>query len=526
MLKILVVDDKKLIRKGIKSFVENSDLEVGQVFECSNGKAALKLLETERMDLVITDIRMPEMDGISLMQYSNEIGHKPKFIVVSGYDDFKYAKECMNYGAKAYILKPLDRIELIETIKRVTTEIVREKEQIQREEKNNSIAERLQEVEFRLILLSDTYSEEVMKNIESEGYNFNDRGFYISLLSKRINENAEPYFGFLDLKLKIQNFFKLIPTQFVLMEMGKELLILTDNPFYITTLLASLNKEINTYYAAISDICIQCGRIREGYLQAQEALKYIYIYTDIDVILYSEIKGLKDGYKIPMESINKIGQIIGTDRIVLIDDLISEVFDRKTVTEFRIEYLEGLVTAFYEVLTGISCVQPNKWISEIEKYEVLHSIYNFCSMKEYLKALKESINSLNSYILSIKSTYREKNEIENAIEYINTNFEKNISLATVSNYVSLNYSYFSHVFKEQTGLSFVQYLRKIRVHKSMELLKDTSLKVFEIAEKIGFDNYKHFSRTFREYVGISPMEYREKSWMKNIQEDKKDIKDI
>lgn len=525
MIKVLVVDDKKLIRKGIISFLENSDMVFEKIFECPNGKDAFNLLGRESIDIVITDIRMPEMDGISLMQNAKGIEHIPKFIVVSGYDDFQYAKESINYGARAYILKPLDRKELIDTVRRVISEINNEKKQEIKEEQINLMVKRLQEDELRLILLGGMQRNENVKNTEINGFPFGDTGFYISLITKRINVNSDFDLDPLDVKQKIQGYFNTKPAKYLLIEMGKTHLVISDNLLYINQLLRYLNNDANLYIAAVSDLCTDSTKIRDCYIRLQDTLKYRLYYPDIDIIQADDIFKLNSEYTVPLDINEKICQLIGTNRISQIDEFISEIFNREAVVKYKIGYLEETVRDLYNKLTRITNILPDQWDREMARFEMLNSIYNFDSLKDFLNCLRNSISSLNSYVLSMKSTYREKNEIERAIEYINANYDKNISLTTVSNYVSLNYSYFSHTFKEQTGLSFVEYIRKVRVIKAMELLTNTKLKVFEVAEKVGFDNYKHFGRTFREFVGISPVEYREKAWMQKAVDDK-DNKDI
>jgi len=119
MRKILVVDDEKLIRLGVKSMIEKKQKGFYEIALCSNGKEALELVQREKFDIVITDIRMPQMDGITLIQNLQSVEYRPAVIILSGYDDFNYAREALKGGAKDYLLKPINREQLYSSIEKV-----------------------------------------------------------------------------------------------------------------------------------------------------------------------------------------------------------------------------------------------------------------------------------------------------------------------------------------------------------------------------------------------------------------------
>jgi len=492
--------------------IEDSDIAFDTILECANGREALNVLQKEDINLVITDIRMPEMDGISLMQSISNKKPVPRFIVLSGYDDFNYAKESINYGARAYILKPLDRDELINTIKRIVEEIKREKEHKQKEEKLNLMVQKLREDELRLILLNSLHMEDMAGKLEETEFVFKNCEFYVTLI---VNRSAEQTGVSIHSRLQsqINDYFVGKSVPYLCMEVGRTLLLITADSSHIENLTKFINSNNRNYFAAISNICKECCKLREAYLQATEALKYRYVFPNKQFIYYNQILTLRSDYSIPTREIHKVGQIIGTEKFSTIDELISNIFDKRIIVQYKIDYLEQITKSLYDTLTGIVDILSYKWSSELKKYDTLVSIYNFDSVKAYLNYLKEFVQILNSYILTMKNACRDKNDIDKAIEYIENNYDRYINLAMVSNHVSLNYSYFSHAFRERTGVSFIEYLRRIRINKAMELLENTDMKVYEISEKVGFENHKHFTRAFREQVGISPMEYREKVLM-------------
>ena len=123
MKTVLIVEDEKMIRQGIKSMVQRSGVPVEVIMECNNGEMALEILKEQKIDVMFTDIRMPKMSGIELVKEMQECEHVPLTVAVSGYDDFSYAVEMMRYGVREYILKPVDRDKIKEILEKFNAEI-------------------------------------------------------------------------------------------------------------------------------------------------------------------------------------------------------------------------------------------------------------------------------------------------------------------------------------------------------------------------------------------------------------------
>ena len=133
MKTLMIVEDEKLIRQGIKSMVLRSGVDVEEIIECNNGLAALEILEKQNVDVMFTDIRMPKMDGISLVKEIQKMTKKPLIAAISGFDEFDYAVEMMRNGVNEYILKPVDRDKLTEVLKKFDDIITEEKESYEKQ---------------------------------------------------------------------------------------------------------------------------------------------------------------------------------------------------------------------------------------------------------------------------------------------------------------------------------------------------------------------------------------------------------
>ena len=181
------------------------------------------------------------------------------------------------------------------------------------------------------------------------------------------------------------------------------------------------------------------------------------------------------------------------------------------MNSYHLSYLERIAKSFNNIFERFIRYFPQEAHVLYEEYEHIKDIYNFNNLQEYILSLRNLILIIDEYIFSLKSKFKYKNAIDAAILWIRKNYHRNdINMSIVANSVSLNYYYFSYSFKAHTGLNFVDYLKKVRIEKAKELLKNSVLKIYEVAEKVGFENPKLFRKAFKEEVGISPLEYYKK----------------
>lgn len=129
MKTVLIVEDEKLIRQGIRTMVQRSGVPIEVIMECNNGEAALEILKDQKVDVMFTDIRMPKMDGLELVREVQKLSHKPQIVAVSGYDDFAYAVELLRHGVREYILKPVEREKITAILKTLEEEYEQKRKQ-------------------------------------------------------------------------------------------------------------------------------------------------------------------------------------------------------------------------------------------------------------------------------------------------------------------------------------------------------------------------------------------------------------
>ena len=513
--KLLIVDDEKFIRKGIRAILEKANTAFGEIFEAKNGKEGLEAIRKEKFDLVITDIRMPLIDGIAFMMEASKLLNKPKFIVLSGYDDFNYAKEAIRYGVREYLLKPVKREELLEAVQRVGLELDREEKIINGNQQLNVMINNFREHELNYLIQNRNLAdEEVLNIVNAINADILKGKFYVAVVvcldSNDINQNWNRN---IQTRILVSKYFERRQTAFLCFQSIKEELVLitkseTDYAGLIQYLKESLRNE---YCIGVSHEGLNPWDISAAYAQACEALRHRVIKPSGNAIYYDQICEMNTQYQIPADLIKKISQAAGTAHTEVLDCLINQIFDEEAMQKNSIDYTLKIVDALdAHVIEYFKACIPQKANDLNKKYGCLKSPYNFRNIRDYKDVFKNYIFEINDFILTIKNTCKETYEIDAAISYMKENFHKDLSMAMVANHVSLNYSYFSFLFNQRTGKSFMDFLKELRIEKAKEFLRDTNWKINEVSQKAGFKNSKHFSRVFKAITGISPVEYKGK----------------
>ena len=513
--KVLVVDDEMYIRQGISALIERSGLSFQVIKESSNGENALEMMKKEKFDLVIADIRMPFMDGITMLKEADKLEHKPCFIILSGYEDFNYAKEAIKYGARDYLLKPVDRFELIEAMEKAEKELaVKENASTQKLEIENTLNMVFMN-ELNYILLNDNLTDgeinTILETMKIDVFTGSFRTATIQVLKNMKDGWGEHY---LPLEMEFDAFFEKLKSRRIIFKdrNGNIVLVFDSTVDFEYMILKISDKYKGLFFIGLSSLGHGTGDFRKTYHEAYEALKYRLVSDSEVFARLDEVGRTAERFQINVGLIKKVSEMIGTHRSNEINDAIDQLFDSRLIEKNSIKYVDEMVEDINSYI--IEPYERHLYEQDQElksEFEEIKNVYNFNSLHEYVFALKNFIVRINEYLYELKKELRKKNTINIALDWLNKNYYRDdITMSLVANQVSLNYSYFSLAFKEHTGISFVMYLKKLRIEKAKELLKKEELKINEIARKVGFQSPKLFSKSFCEDVGISPLEYRKK----------------
>ncbi|MBB3109775.1 two-component system response regulator YesN [Paenibacillus phyllosphaerae] len=509
MHSLLIVDDEKNIRMGLRSMIEREFAGEYTFYFAADGEEALACLAEVQVDVIITDIRMPVMDGIALINELHGREQKPGIIILSGYDDFHYAKAAIRCEVKEYLLKPIVREELFGVLRRLASDRQRKDEVSGQLASTQALREDYAASLLNNLLASEgTAADGLTDQLVHAGLEWLEDGYYLSLLKPAEMSTSGDRRDFVQQIDSLMLHAGNVRLRFY--DKDGRLVVLSPSYAPFERLSAYMQGErAIRFRAGLSSRRSGAMAIKEGYAEAIRALSYSLLQTSPDVINYADIHDRNTNHKLPLESIQKIANMLGCDRDQELKRVLQHVLDIRAIMRYDIGYLEGISRSLNElVFDKVFQLYGEESIHLLKLHKTVGNLYNFDHFHDYYHAVENLLELLSDYVKQVRLAHNDRGEIQRAITYMQANYQHDLNMAMVSNHVSLNYSYFSQAFKDYTGETFVSYLRKLRLQKAKELLTATDLKVYEISASAGFENVKHFTRVFRETEGVSPLEYR------------------
>ena len=487
MITIVLADDEKLIRAGLNKILKDAlDIPI-EILEAKNGQEALELCRQKKPEILITDIRMPVMDGVELMKNISafEENQRPAIIVLSGYDDFAYAKAAIQSGALSYILKPVDKKELIAAVNSAIMDSMKNEKE-QNEEKFRQIIEkgRLDDISMsglpeitvknglRCIVI---YGRDSIKALEAV---MGSRRYYVLEQTKNSVLIVYPFDG-----SEVEYAPSYLDTYIVGI----------SGPADDYSMLRTLRRQAKT--AAMqaffdADTGARLTEERRGGLYFWENFNHISDFEQID--------------KTYEKMISHCDLASAEEMQADIKTLFNCFTDDAKLNSERLYYL------YRKINSNLFTRYPGYTDSDIYlhiKSIMIENIFEYKNLAEWESIVLDYAVYLAALL---KQNTKESPYITEALEFIKTHFKKNINMAMVANQVSVNYTWFSEKFKEHTGVNFNEYLKRLRIQEAKNLLEKGCYKVYEVAERCGFSDVKYFMKIFRESTGMSPTEWSNK----------------
>lgn len=530
MIKLLLVDDEQPILDGLKHLIDWPQIGVSSIQTATNGRDALAVMNKFKPDVIITDIKMPFMNGLELIRTVKEELPDTKCIVLCGYQDFEYARQAMKYGAVRYLVKPVEEEELIEIIDDIRESMLNTNQEKERlEDLNRKLIE--SEPFLRNKLLYDIVSgdiadvQDVSGKLNRFGIEKFPQKFVCAVLEFEINDSLE---GFTEEDSELVRFGvaniadELICSKtngHVFYMLEKQVIMILDvsnsNPHILESLLRDMIYQISRYLnilvtIGVSSIHNSIEDTPKAFKEAKSALRYKLLIGWEKVINYNDVASdINKGIIIPISVWKKLENSIITGDSDSIPDVVAELFNElrslkgvdptELLDKCRNELL--VIRRNIEVI-GLDDSLLKSFIDEFDQKMYIVTLEELeVRFIEVFQRLAREICQTNN--LGIKSV------INHIKQYIDQNYTDNITLNTLAEKFYVNSSYVSRLFKEELGENFIDYLTGKRMEEAMRLLLSTEMHVYEISEKIGYGNPKYFSQLFKKYTGMSPREYRD-----------------
>lgn len=487
MKTVLIVEDEKMIRQGIKTMIQRSGVPVEVIIECSNGEMALEVIREQKVDVMFTDIRMPKMDGIELVKQMQSCEHIPLTVAISGYDDFSYAVEMLRGGVREYILKPIERGKITEILQKLNEEIMHNQEKVQTKKL-------LGYQQMKHLMLMENTTEEELRTLEQQyAKDFYDDAYVVCCENTRARGEMQK-----------DNYIYLSDIE------GYDIFVVPED-----TLELLLKNELKDGYTGLSKRHHGLSELREAYLEAVEMRKRAFCQNRRLVRPDEIVERVPEGLILEAEKLVTDAarlqrvQLIGTERRDELEKVWHQFFYEVSKGRLTPEQYEKCMRDFFY---DVSKTYRNSMqdAAEIPGYGKPFS--DDC-LADYEAKIIPGIVKLQEHIGNQLDVNRNSQKMKQAVEYIGQNYASDLNMAVVSNYISMNYSLFSYSFKQYTGSNFVNYLKDIRMREAKRLLAETDMRIIDISQAVGYENEKHFMKIFKSSCGVSPSEYR-----KNMQQ--------
>lgn len=535
MIKAIVVDDEILTREGIRANIPWEKLGYELVAACADGREAQAYVKEHEVDVVLTDICMPYMDGLQLSEFLYHEYPHIRIIIFSGYDEFDYAKQALKYQVSEYLLKPVTASELSEVLVQVGEKINEQRKKEERIGKMSTTYHRnhllVRSNVLMSLIMGDKTKEENDRELEEVGITLWGSSFRVAVVEIDDYRDANS----LEDKQKQERSLIAFVVYNVSQEIvekrhvgevlqGKDyrtvLLLETNRPAELGQQLPSIAGEINNRLLeilnmkttiGIGGLVKERGELFHSYEEALTALQYRYIYGEESVLVLEEIKGEPDRTETERTEDGildalKRGDSEGIKQYVdkRKEGIRRAAWNRERVNLYLLQQLDEVV----ELLRSFHLEEQDiLW----EKERTLGRIMEASGLDQAL-GLMEGYFLKAAEMLDMGKNEGGKKYALLALDYIEKHYGENeLGLNTVCSYLNISTSRFSTIFKNITGETFMEVLTGIRMQKARELLENTSMKNYEIAEKVGFSDPHYFSAAFKKATGKSPTEYaREK----------------
>ncbi|MCU6794680.1 response regulator transcription factor [Paenibacillus sp. WQ 127069] len=526
MYKVVIVEDEWLVLQGLKLTIPWEDMHCSIIGEASDGVTGLEVIQQEQPDILLTDIRMPAMDGIQLAEKAALLWPKMKIVFLTGFDDFTYAQKAVKLGAADFVLKPTNADELIRVIGRITSKLDEEKQR-------QSLQERMElrySWEHPLILekmLYDMlldYAGTMEKEwlLEYGGSSSEEFSSYRVLLLQLDGLHTSGAAGE-QLKQGIKEQMAVLSTlPAVRIHENRYALVvnriidrapLTEKLDQLSPLLPIIAES---HVLGASEPCINIEQLPTAYQQAMSALYQTVFVGQERMIWFEDMDRQQDPLRTNYTRLEELIDLVKWGNPASIKEMTeiwySQLIHRHTDgLEARRRFFEYTVTLYSLLLRD----------SELRGI-VLDSSFSLASAERVEETLELSLKRLNTSLFEWNRKYTEQSDthkksgFEEIEAFIQAHYAEDITLQSIAERHHMSESYFSRLFKKQVGTSFLEYITQIRMRHAKELLTNPRLKIYEVSVQVGYQDSRYFSQIFRKYTGETPTEFRKRLGIESL----------
>lgn len=513
MLKVLIVDDEPIIREGLKTIINWEQYGFYICGEAANGREGLMKTRELKPDLAIVDIKMPGISGLQMIEELQKTGTECKFIILTGYSDFEFAQKAIKFGVEAYILKPIDRKELVNELVNMHGEITESKK---REQFINESIVISRETFLSSMIMGQVSDDLVKKGNELYGLKLPWKSYQILLVGFETggDESAESKSG---IRKVIEAYINSSNYGYALNVDGYIAMLLKNISFNSNT--RPLDKLISDVGSKTGvNIVIALGKyvenlaeLRLSYEHAKLLLKRKFIHGYKKIIsgetddCTSSGNAGDSGGNLDIEYIvDSLYMAIDFNSMERINDLLEKVKQHFIKNNFTEDIIKMNYSNIYTAISNrITASGGNLKSFNVSGHSGFEEICKKTSLQELHGYLKYKLTTFSDEL----SKSKPDSIIKKILDYVDRNYSRDITLGALSEVFNYNSAYLGKLFYKSTGEHFNSYLDRVRIEKVKQLLKE-GMKVYQAAEKVGYKNIDYFRSKFKKYTGEFPSAYK------------------
>lgn len=496
MYKVLLIDDEPLIREGLRQVINWEDYGFTICADTADGRAGLNMIRVHQPDLVIVDIRMPGLSGIELVELAKQEGYSCKFIILSGYSSFSYAKELIKLGVHSYLLKPIDEEELIEGLIEIKEEIIAEERIDSQLLEYNQIAE---EQAWKAVVEGRIEEWQSAKCIDISANHF-----HLVAIATQAELNWS--------KIKDVLLSKVKHAKLIMKDDTIYLLFFEQEQQFIKDQVLSLLKALKVEHQQdgkgyISESFNTLADVSKGLNQIEHLQQLSYCYGD-EYIFSSPMKQAPNVKPLCLEKIatNIVRTLEFKDDNALQKQL-NQVIDYFQAVQFKKSRIQAELNELsLLVMNAIAETYPE--VETLSKTMLSEMIHQSTSIQDFMSKVVSQLWRITEGISGF--SLNADNTMTKIISYIDYYYYEDLNLKVLGELFNYNSSYLGKKFKKHLGVYFHQHLDNVRMEKAKKLLEQDAYKVYEVSERVGYNNMDYFYKKFKRHVGMSPKEYQKK----------------
>ncbi len=505
-MKLMIVDDEPIVREGLKTLIDWSELGFTILDEASDGNEAVNKILDRNPDLVIMDIKMPELSGVEVTEVIRQKGYCGKIIILSGYSDFTYAQTAIRLGVESYLLKPVDEDELIAALNEVRGKI---------EQKNIlEIYNKQDHYGAKNMLLKHILTGSIpclYKDFERYGLSLKNCPFQLVILDYSFYKDID-IIKLSEYWIKLYQDYK---PEFITID--HSIVILISGPlsvqYFADHIFAYINKAVQEKlqrpFVIISDTFNEVSSLPDVYQKLKNISNKLFFYYEKEKPLFCKnlekeryiFNSEKDS---PIEFIENIYKAILDKNASQVNLTVQKLYRVLQNRDFTIEQtFQFLINCIVQIKALLNKTYIKEFI-EFDETKLINEICNCSTLFEIMQLLNTRFTLFCYYVknpLGVKI-------IEKVLNYIDIHYNEDLKLEKIADLFGYNPAYLGRMISDQLGINFNLYIERKRLDKAIDILVNTDMRIPDISVMIGYQNVEYFYRKFKKHTNLTPGNYR------------------